>query len=319
MRVIESVVSRIAGKEIRNVEDRIKFYIGINEKIIALGLFAVLAGKKLEFSKYFGEVQLFNMNSWLVSGVLNVDNFFRAQGLPATMAIFTTAWFFLYSKAVRDEMNIIVSTFSRFNPPHDWEKFVGKKFAPILAIGIPLTFIVLVWFIDNIKMYCLIVLVLSVLDIRGNAIIRQNLIRHFADERYFPLESDLHREFILRRRKVAENYWIFKPHLERIGILMIATVVALLASLTKEILNFSLWIGVAYIILCSAIALNELHMRLWRKERDSELKLIESDEAADNQLRSGDVENNDTESVDRAIAKPPKPRSRSRRKKKVKE
>lgn len=315
MGAIESLVSRLAGKQLRSVEDRIRFYIGVNEKIIALGLFALLVGEKLDLQKYFGGVRILAPTTWVEHGLANVGGFLAAKGLSAMMAVFTTVWFFLYSRAVRDEVQIIANTFSRFNPPHDWESFAGKKFAPLMAFGIPLAFIAMAWFIDEIKFYCLILLVLNVLDLRGNSIIRQNLIRHFADPRYQPEESDLHQEFILRRRKVAERYWVFRPQLERIGILMIATVVALLCSLPDALFGVDVWIGVSYIILCSAITLNEMQMRVWRQERNAALLIIDDDEVAANRARSqdGDPESVPPASHDNAKAKKPRRRRSTKR------
>ena len=286
MKILDKIKKKVTGTEFKDVHARLQFHIGISEKIIALGLFSVLAGKKLELERYFGRVDISSATKLIDTSTLHsLGLFISEKGLVALLAVFTTGWYFLYARAVKNEMGIIVDTFSRFNPPHDWEKIVGKDVIPILSIGITITFLALAWFIDNVKVYCLILLVMNVLDIRGNSVLRQNLVRHFGDERFAPSDADLHRPFIMRRHAVAEDYWINKPQLERIGIFMIATVGAFLLSVTDVVFGFKPWAGLAYLLVVSSIVTNEAVMYRWRRQRNAVLDAINEDEARANRER----------------------------------
>ena len=163
--------------------------------------------------------------------------------------------------------------------------YLGKNIIPVLSVGITVTFLALAWFIDNIKMYCLILLLLNVFDIRGNNVLRQNLVKHFSDERFIPLDSDLHKPFIMRRRAAAEDYWINKPQLERIGLFMIAAAGAFLLSVSDAAFNVKLWVGYAYLLVMAAITANEVTMRRWRLQRNAVLNKIDADEARANRDR----------------------------------
>lgn len=287
MKFTDWIKRRVPGKTFKDVRERLQFHISISEKIIALGLFSILAGEKLELEKYFGRVELSSVPNLINESTFNnLQVFVAEKGLAALLAAFTTVWYFLYARAVRNEMGIIIETFSRFNPPHNWEQVVGKNIIPLLSIGITITFLALAWFIDNIKVYCLILLVLNVLDIRGNNILRQNLVKHFSDNRFIPADSDLHKPFIMKRRAVAEDYWINKPQLERIGMLMISTAGAFLIAVSDVAFGIKLWPGLAYGLLVTAIAVNEITMHRWRLQRNTALYKINDEEARANRERT---------------------------------
>ena len=81
---------------------------------------SVLAGWKLELEKYLGRVELSSVTRLIDTSIVSGLQLFVAEKGPvALLALFTTIWYFLYARAVRNEMEIIVDTFSRFNPPHD--------------------------------------------------------------------------------------------------------------------------------------------------------------------------------------------------------
>src|SRR5688572_20901919 len=156
VKLLDKLKKRVTGRGFKDVRERLQFHISISEKIIALGLFSVLAGEKLELEKYFGRIEISSVTRLVDTTFLGSLKLFVAEkGLFALLALFTTIWYFLYARAVRNEMGIIVDTFSRFKPPQNWEDIVGKNIIPVLSVGITVTFLALAWFIDNIKMYCL--------------------------------------------------------------------------------------------------------------------------------------------------------------------
>lgn len=120
VKLIDRLEDLLAGRGSKDVRERLQFHIDISEKIIALGLFSVLAGRKLELEKYLGRVELSSVTRLIDTSIVSGLQLFVAEKGPvALLALFTTIWYFLYARAVRNEMEIIVDTFSRFNPPHD--------------------------------------------------------------------------------------------------------------------------------------------------------------------------------------------------------
>lgn len=275
--------------QLKDVNERLRFHINISNKIIEVGLFSFIAATKLDLEGYLGDLGLATIPRLVTASFWqSVGRLIAEKNLVVLLAIFTALWYFRYSKVVRSEMDIVTNTFSRFNPPHDWEKVVGRKIIPFLAVGMTLTFLALAWTIDNIQAYCVIVILLNVMDIRGNTIIRQNLIRHFRDPRFLPLESDLHKEFIMRRREVAQRYWVERPQIERIGLMMIAVMAAfMMASSSFTVAGIPPEKWFSYPVVMLAIAANEMTMTFWRLERDPVLARIDVDEAEANRLRLG--------------------------------
>lgn len=275
-------------KKSTNVEENLRKYISISDTIVSAGLFSVIFSAKLDVTTYFGTDDTFA----IARGVTNPDFwnrltfFLQEKWLLLLLAVFVFAWFILYKRAVKNEMEILVTLYSRFNPPHDWERTLGQKWIPALSVGITVAFLALAYFIDRIAPFCAIMLCLNVLDARGNNVIRQNLARHFRDPKYVPLETDIHKKFIMQRREAAENYWIRKPQIERVGVMMIGVVVAFMAAFSEQIFGFALWEWVPVAVIIFTIAANEYTMGKWRVERDRELERIDAEQEEEDRRRT---------------------------------
>ena len=270
----------------------LRFWMTVSGAILEVGFFSIIFGVKLELVRYFGSddpagiVRDLSVNPNVLEALVV---FAREKGLPALLALYTFVWYFLYKRAVKNEMEVLIGLYSRFNPPHDWENIVGRHWIPFLSVGLTITFLGLAWFIDKIEVYCLLVLVLNVLDIRGNTVVRKNLVEHFRDERFLPRDDDLHKEFILGRRKIADEYWVQRPQLERIGAIMIATAGALLLALSQPLFSIEIWRGAPYLLMVVAITCNEVTMSRWRAARDRALNDIEEAEETANRARTGEL------------------------------
>jgi len=203
------------------------------------------------------------------------------------LSVATVIWYLRYIHAVRNEMDVLVRFYSKFNPPENWQSILGSRWVPFLAIGITLGFIALAYFVDRLDLYCIVMLILNVLDIRGNSMLRLNLTRHFADPDYHPLEGDFYRPFINRRREVAAEYWIYRPQVERIGIMMIATMIAFMLVSPQGVFGFTVTKWLPYSIIVLVIVGNELTMARWRIVRDKALHAIEVDEEEAERVRDG--------------------------------
>ena len=258
-----------------SVEDNLKFYMGFSESLIALGFFGVIFNWKLGISEHFGEAGL-NPQRIVDKAFWDaLPSFFSERWADVIFALFIMFWFFLYRTAVKSEMQILVMLYSRINPPHDWEKTIGAKMIPLLSIGLTIAFFGLAATIDYIPVFCLIMLVLSMQDAMGNNILRKNLVRHFLKPEFDPHKSDLLSPFIKERRAVALEYWVWKPQIERVSLMMFGTLLAFLAATAEQVFGVSVWTHASKFIIICVILANEIVISLWRIERDTALEDID--------------------------------------------
>jgi hypothetical protein len=282
---VEHLLSR--GK-LSTAEKRIRFYIGVSNNIVSFGLFSFIYSRKFALEERFGASDTLDIVTRTVDRGFWLDtlSLFEEQWIVILLALFTYIWYYRYNNAVKNEMDIVMRTYSGFNPPSNWESVVGMRWVPFLSVGLTLVFLALAWSIDHLPLYCLFVVLMNVMDMRGNAMVRANLIAHFADARFVPPDTDQHRDFIMRRREVAAKYWIARPHLERIGLLMVAIMVAFLAYFSGEIFGLYLPKEVPYLVVMAAIIANEATMFRWRGIRDRALDDIERAQEEANRQRS---------------------------------
>jgi len=205
------------------------------------------------------------------------------------LSYFVVVWYLLYKKAVKNEMNVLVSLYSQFKPPYEWQKLLGERWIPLLSVGLTLAFIGLAFFIDNLNIFILIMLILNILDIRGNNLIRQNLSNHFRDKKYEPDDTDLHKVFIIIRRLIAEKYWIIRPQIERITYMIISTICVFVFYNSNIVFAISFDMettrAVSVVLLCAVILSNEIVMGLWRVSRDQEIEAVDVDQGESDRRR----------------------------------
>ena len=259
-----------------SVEDNLKFYMGWSENLVAVGFFGFIFDWKLGISERFGAAGL-KINRILEKDFWDILPGFLSDRWPDILfALFIMGWFFLYRAAVKSEMQILVSLYSRINPPHNWEKTIGARLIPLLSIGLTIAFFGLALTVDHLPYFCLIMLVLSMQDAMGNNILRKNIVRHFLKPEFDPHQSDLLSPFIKERRAVALEYWVWKPQIERVSLMMFGTLVAFLIATENSLLGYEIWPYAANIIIMAIIIANEATMSKWRVERDLALEDIEA-------------------------------------------
>lgn len=257
----------------------LRWSLSLSDKVASVFSFSAIVGYTLDFHGYFFR------DEKLVIGVEALKAFVSAKAWPLALAAVTLIWFMRYKSAVRNEMEIIFSCFSKLNPLPDWGALLGSRYVPLMAILLTLTFLLLGALVERISLYALVVLVINIMDVRGNSVIRRNLTRFFLDNRYVPLPDDPSGEFVLRRRAAAEGYWIARPQIERIGLIMIVMVIAILLSTPAALAEIAPAIGAlpgkeaAYILVMITILANTATMAIWRKSRDDILFAVERDEA----------------------------------------
>lgn len=263
-------------KRKRSVEDELKRYLGFSEGLIALGFFGYAIKGKLNFELYFDGrpfalERLNDPDVWQ-----NALRFLQGEWFNLLFAIFVIGWFFLYRAAVKNELIILSDLYSKANPPKDWERMIGLNVVPLLALGLTIAFVGLAWTIDRLEIFCIIMLVLSIQDAYGNNTLRRNIVDHFLRPQFDPAPDDPVAPLVLERRKIALEYWVWKPQLSRIGLMMIGTIAAFLAATSEDV--FDVYVGsyTPQIIIIFIICANEITMDRWRVERDRALERIEA-------------------------------------------
>lgn len=269
-------IIRGAFRKKTSVEDNLKYYIGLSEGIIALGLFSFIFHRKLDIEHHFQGKGLSPMRVIDPSFWEQLKDFFQEKWVEALFALFILLWFFLYRVAVKAEMDVLVKLYSRINPPHDWERTVGRRMIPLLSLGLTLAFLGLALTMDRLELFCIIMLLLNVQDAYGNNLLRKNLLRHFYDKKYTPHATDLHAPFILARREIALDYWVWRPQLERIGLMMIGVIIAFLSVISEQAFGIAIWDKLPYFIIMVVIFANEVTMGQWRIARDIRLEEVET-------------------------------------------
>lgn len=133
-------------------------------------------------------------------------------------------------------------------------------------------------------LFALIMIALSCQDIFGNEILRDNLRRIFAEFRCDVPEDDPRCALHAGRQTAARHYWLDRPQLLRIVLMMSATVLVLAftqlsASFPVQLESVGLTGARAQVIATLSLAViivaNELVMRNWRRVRDDELLTVE--------------------------------------------
>ena len=172
---------------------------------------------------------------------------------------------------------------------------IGANVIPFLALGLTIAFFGLAWTIDNLEIFCIIMLILSIQDAFGNNMLRENIVKHFLQPQFDPDNNDALSPFILERREVALDYWVWKPQLARIGLMMIGTIVAFLAATADKVFGYNPGTYTPNLIIIAIIVANEITMDKWRTQRDRRLEDIDSrQEAAKNAAGGATAPTNQT-------------------------
>ncbi|MBN8631652.1 MAG: hypothetical protein J0L76_12430 [Rhodobacterales bacterium] len=193
-------------------------------------------------------------------------------------------WFWSYRTHTQNEIEILDTLYPEGRSPSDWDKITNKRIVRYLAVGIVLVFMLLAALLQHPSLFALIMLALSCQDIIGNEILRDNLRRTFSDFDCNLPPDDPRCELYNGRQLAARHYWLDRPQLLRIAIMMIATVAILAFSLLPLSfaaqtsgfgLTMSLTATLTVLALACIIVANEFVMRRWRAARDDELLSVE--------------------------------------------
>lgn len=269
----------------KRVVNRLRRASNLSDWLISTGLFTLIAQWALGYNDDFRKA--FDLSDIAGSFWRVLETFLpflqrEWSGIILALALYF--WFWSYRTHTNAEMDILDGLYPEGQSPANWDKVTNKRFITVLAVGIVVVFMLLAALLKHPTLFALIMVALSCQDIFGNEILRDNLRRIFAEFRCDLPEDDPRCALHAGRQATARHYWLDRPQLLRIALMMSATVLVLAltqlpASFPAQLASIGLTEErtktIATLALAAIIVGNELVMRGWRKVRDEELLTVE--------------------------------------------
>lgn len=263
---------------------RLRRESNLSDWLIWTGFFALVAQWSLGYPGVFAGFDFDDFDHSL--RILVVANYwFLLEQWPGIiLAVALYFWFWSYRTHTDNELDILESLYPEGQSPADWDKVTNKRLIRFLAVGIVVVFTVLAALLQYPALFALIMIGLSCQDIIGNEILRDNLRRTFAEFDCALPDSDPRCQLHAGRQLAARHYWLDRPQLLRIAVMLVATALVLALTLLPvsfpgQMSEIGLTKTRADIIATLALALiifaNEYVMRSWRKVRNDALLTVE--------------------------------------------
>lgn len=269
----------------KRVVNRLRRASNLSDWLISTGLFTLIAqwalGYSDDFTKAFDVSDIAGSFGKVLATILP---FLQRQWPGIILAVALYFWFWSYRTHTNTEMDILDGLYPEGQSPANWDKVTNKRFIHVLAVGIVVVFMLLAALLRHPTLFALIMVALSCQDIFGNEILRDNLRRIFAEFRCDLPDDDPRCALHAGRQLAARHYWLDRPQLLRIALMMSATVLVLAftllpASFPAQLASVGLTDDrvkiIATLALAAIIVGNELVMHRWRKARDEELLAVE--------------------------------------------
>ncbi len=178
--------------------------------------------------------------------------------LSAALLLTTVIWFFLYLRAVRHELELLDSSFDS----EQIRKISGYVLPT--AVGLSIFFGSLIALSENILVYAGLAALLSSFDLYGQATTIRN-VNILIHEKKF--KDSIGEE----EAKILFAYYIKKPLLSRISIVMVTFCVSFVLASYSKFLNIQYLNYTAYLAVIMVILGSEVVIQKWRNERDEGL------------------------------------------------
>jgi hypothetical protein len=288
LRILRYVFLRqVGGARQDDVKGRLDRYIGLSNAIVSFGLFSVLLAIKLDLPGYVGsdaismtDVVRLDVKDKLPGFLSGLSRLLQERWFDLIFAGFVVLWFYAYRSAAASEAQLLSTFYADDNPPKDWDRISGGKIVPFVAVGITVAFLLLAWFIDDILLFCAVMLFLLAQDAFGNNIVRRNILQHYYDTEFALRDDDPMRPRLKARRDIALSYWVWRPQLTRISLMMCATSLVAAVDIWGRAAGIDLGDKLLRLGLIGVIAANESTMVLWRLSRDEALAVAEAERKA---------------------------------------
>lgn len=285
LRILRYVFLRqVGGAHQDDVQTRLERYLGISNFIVSFGLFSVLLAIKLDFATYVGENAI-GLTDWVtlsfrekLPGFLSgLSKLLQDKWFDLIFAGFVVLWFFAYRSAAATETQLLFTFYADDNPPKDWDRISGGRIVPLVAVGITVAFLLLAWFIDDILLFCAVMLFLLAQDAFGNNMVRRNILQHYYNPDFALRDDDPMTPRLKARREIAMDYWVWRPQLTRISMMMCATALIAAADIWGRAAGIDMGDKLLRCGLIGVIAVNECTMVMWRLNRDEALARVDAE------------------------------------------
>ncbi|HYD65961.1 hypothetical protein [Azospirillum sp.] len=257
--------------------------IDVSDVIFGIVSFSIIVNYKLEVGQYFGWIARYGLevlgSGWLFrQAAYSAWMFLSDKGYVIILSIVTIVWYVRYRSAVKNEYNILLEIYLKAKIPMRVRDLEGANYIPLLSIGLALGFVLMGFVVDNIQAFCIVAICINVLDLRGNLLIIRNMSKFLSLDEYKPADGDPIAPYIYRRRVVADKYWVKRPQIERVGVLLICNCGAFLISGLSDSFGEATSEYLAVLMASISILGNEVLMANWRHIRDKEFAEIDREE-----------------------------------------
>ena len=265
----------------KQISDRLNTYSKISGIVLLLfGVTAILSSK-FAIPSYFETCtrpwEIGPYASCLLDGARRLV---AKEALPLLLAGVTVLWFFLYDWAIKTEKSLLDTILLAPAIDRQPKRIKGEYLVVLLAAAIPSLFLLLAWMVDRLAIYCFLVVLLNLGDLVGNNIVRENLAAYIRDGDKAATSSP-NRNIYFARRRVAEWYWLQRPHIGRISLHLCINCAALFIATNQPAqLGMPIDQSAAYVLVALGIVVNESTIGLWRYVRHRKLAHIARQEEA---------------------------------------
>jgi hypothetical protein len=274
-----SWILEITGIQLGTVEGRLKAFDRFCD-LLTIGALIKIFNWNLNVSAYFS-TGIFDTRNYL--------NFIRDHALTLALLAAVLAVYDLSRRCVKTELTIVRQLFSPSRMPHNWTYVVGSREIAALILIYLATYLTIAWFVDDIRIVAGLFFVIFVVNHRNMSLSQATLRKYLAEPALVPAASDEHREFILRRREVADDYIFKKPHLIKERFAAAGSAVACVMALVGYAFSHNYLVVMATILMIITLALNELIVFRWRQVRKRKLNAIDQDQATSDRERTGGI------------------------------
>jgi hypothetical protein len=255
------------------IEKRLKLFASATNTLFTVGALVYVIKYKLRIDQYFTNRADFTSPSHYWS-------FFSNQGITAALSVVVLYTFYVWRLASRRELEISTRLFSLSRTPQKWKTLDGHNLVAPLIILFYCIFFFMTVFIDQMTVFCPSITILYIISFVSHALRVRNLNKYFADPRYTPPEDDVHRDFILQRRRVAREYVLGGQHLIKESAIIFLLILASYAAINPSGIAIIQSVARPEIIVLLTLLANEITLHFWRTRRDEQLSAIDSQQAA---------------------------------------
>lgn len=196
----------------------------------------------------------------------------------------TIYWYNQYSGAVAKEAGILCDLYAHTSEQRvEWDHITGSRFLPLMSLLFLALFVAACATITRLHIFCGVVLLLNLFDFVGNYLVQKNIKAFSNDKRFMPSPRNPEFPAIIRKRRIAREYWLKNEQLMRIlaftlGNLLVFYLANLKAAAQPDSWAASIPDPPLYLFMCALILGNERLMGIWRAARDKQFQDVQDAE-----------------------------------------